>query len=138
VTDVSLSTASGWLAVALLAGTGGVPIVHRILAGRRAVVASKATRTHAVLGLTTAALAMGHTLTVLPSLGSPAAVAGGSLALAPGAVAFFLLFAHVGVGLELREPRLRNRARKRTLHAIIATAIVVFASLHVALMRRSL
>jgi cytochrome b561 len=132
---VPLSLASGWLAASLVLSAGGVPVIHRVLFHRRAATDSPPMRAHVVLGLVTATFALGHTLTVLPSLGSPAAVGGGSAALAPGAIAFFLLFAHVGLGLQLRAPRLRDRAKKRRLHGVFAASIVALAAAHVIALR---
>ena len=52
-------------------------------------------------------------------------------ALAPGTAAFFLLFAHVGIGLRLRDPRLRDRVRIRRWHVILALAIATTVAAHV-------
>lgn len=85
-----------------------------------------------VFGLATAFLAFLHTIVALPALGSPGAVGGGLLPLASAGCAFFLLVAHAGIGLQLRDVRLRDRARKRRTHAATAVAIVVAVTTHVA------
>ena len=48
---------------------------------------------------------------------------------------FFVLFAHVGVGLQLRNPALKRRASKRRTHVITASLIVLAIALHVVLLR---
>jgi len=133
----SLSTSCGWLAAFLIVATASVPLLHRLIAQRRAAPDSRVTQVHVALGLATAAMAMLHTLVILPSLGSPAAVGGGSLALGPGALAVFLLMAHVGVGLQLRSPRLKDRAKKRRLHVLLALGIALAAAAHVVAVRRA-
>jgi len=131
-----ISTWSGWLAALLIAGSASLPIVHRLRAHKRAALSSRTTRAHVALGLTTSAVAFLHTIFVLPALGSPASIAGGVLALLAGAVAFFLLVAHAGIGLQLRDPSLRARARKRRSHLGTAIAIAVVVSLHAAALLR--
>ncbi len=131
----SLATYSGWVTVALLVTAASVPLGHRLLVRRRAAPDSRPIGLHVVLGLTTTAVCLAHTMAILPDLGSPGAVAGGMVALAPGAAAFFLLFAHVGVGLQLRSTRLRSRASKRRLHAMLAAGIATLACIHVVVLR---
>ena len=133
----SLATWTGWLATALLVAAAAIPLTNRLLAGRRAPPDSRITGVHVVLGFGTTAAALAHTMAVLPSLGSPGAVAGGMLALGPAALAFFLLAAHVGVGLQLRSPRLRARVRRRRQHALIAVGIAVMIAVHVLALRTS-
>jgi hypothetical protein len=84
-----------------------------------------------VLGFAVAAIALAHAFAILPALGSPEAIRGGMTALAPGTAAFFLLFAHIGVGLRLRDPRLRERPRVRRWHVALASGIVVTVAAHV-------
>ncbi len=132
---VSLSIVSGWLAASLIASAGLIPIARRLQTGQRASREAPPMRVHVALGLATGTVALGHTLTILSSLGSPAAVGGGNAALAPGALAFFLLFAHVGVGLQLRAPKLRDRVKKRRMHGAFAGAIVALAVAHVVALR---
>lgn len=131
----SLATWTGWVAVALLATAAAVPLTNRLLARRRAAPDSRVTGLHVVFGFGTTMAALTHTMTALPSLGSPGAVAGGMLALAPAALAFFLLAAHVGVGLQLRSLQLRQRARKRRLHVVIAIGIAAAVTAHVVALR---
>jgi hypothetical protein len=122
---------SAWLAAALIVAAGLVPLGHRVLLQRRAAPASRAISGHVVLGLSATAMAVLHTFAVVPELGSPAAVRGGMMALGPATAAFFLLFAHVGVGLRLRNPRLRDRVGVRRWHIALATAIVIAVVAHV-------
>ena len=131
----SLATYSGWVTVGLLVAAASIPLGHRLLLHRRAAPDSRPIGLHVVLGLTTTAVCLAHAMAILPALGSPGAVAGGMVALAPGAAAFFLLFAHVGVGLQLRAPRLKSRAQKRRLHAMLAAGIATFACVHVVVLR---
>jgi hypothetical protein len=58
-------------------------------------------------------------------------------AFAPGAAAFFLLFAHVGVGLQLLRPKLRDRNGKRRTHVVLASSIALLAAVHVLVLLRS-
>ena len=133
---MTISTLSGWFAVALVLMAASFPVGHHLWARRRATTGSRTIKVHVVLGLSAAAGALVHTLSVLPSLGAPAVVGAGMLSLAPASAAFFLLFAHVGVGLQLRQPRLRDRTAKRRLHVALAISIVVTVAAHVvALMR---
>jgi cytochrome b561 len=128
---MSPSTLSGWIALACIALAGCVPLGARLREGRRAAPGSPPIKLHVALGFGTSAAAFLHTLLVLPALGSPAAVAGGMLALAPAGAAFFLLMAHTGIGLKLRDERLRDREKKRRAHATTAISIVCAVGLHV-------
>lgn len=105
--------------------------------GRRAPLESKPIRSHVVIGVSAAAFAFAHTLAVLPSLGSPEAIGAGDWPLASGAVAFLFLVAHVGVGQQLRNPKLRTRPRMRRTHLAIATAIIAAVAWHVVMLLRS-
>lgn len=127
---------SGWLATLAIVVAVAVPIVQRIRAGKRAAPGSGPIRLHVILGMTTAALAFAHTIAVLPALGSPAAIGGGVFALLPGGVAFFILVAHSGIGLQLRKPKLRDRAQKRTTHTITATLIAAAVVAHTVMLER--
>jgi len=126
-----LASRSGWLGAALILAAALVPLGYRVFVGRRAVPASRAIQSHVILGLATTAVALLHTFAVLPALGSPAAIRGGMTALAPATAAFFLLFAHVGVGLRLRDPRLRKRVSTRRWHVALAIAIGATVAAHV-------
>jgi predicted membrane-bound spermidine synthase len=126
-----LALGSAWLASALIVAAALVPLGHRVLRQRRAVLASPSIKGHAVLGLSAIAMAVAHTFAIVPALGSPAAIRGGMTALAPATVAFFLLFAHVGIGLRLRDPKLRERPRFRRRHVVLASVIVAAVAAHV-------
>jgi hypothetical protein len=134
---MEISALTGWIAYALIASAATIPLGHRILKQRRAAPDSPPINLHATIGISAAAAAGLHTLAILPSLGSPAAVGGGMLAIAPGTLAFFLLFAHVGVGMQLRNTKLRDRPKKRRLHLYLATAIILTATAHVILLLRA-
>lgn len=134
---MSLPELTGWLGFTLVLAAGAVPLVHRAIVRRRAELASPTTRSHVVVGVTASAAAFVHAMTTLPALGSPAAIAGGGVALGSGALAFLLLVAHVGVGLRLRHPKLRKRAETRRTHLGIATAIVIVIVVHAVLIMRS-
>jgi hypothetical protein len=132
---LSLAAWVGWIAVALLVTAATSPLSYRLVAKKRAAPVSRPIGVHVIVGFSTTAMALAHAMTILPSLGSPGAIAGGMTALAPGALAFFLLFAHVGVGLKLRAPQLRDRAKKRRLHATFAIAISIAVLVHVVALR---
>ena len=134
---MTISTLSGWFAVALVLLAASFPLGHRLWAHRRATPPSRTIKVHVALGLSAAAAALIHTLSVLPALGAPAVVGAGMLSLAPASAAFFLLFAHVGVGLQLRNPRLRDRTAKRRLHVALAISIVVTVAAHVVALLRA-
>jgi hypothetical protein len=87
-----------------------------------------------VIGMTVAAAAFFHTLAAVLALGSPSAIGAGDLALLSGAIAFVVLLAHTGLGLQLRKPKLRRRAEIRRQHWTTATLIVLAVGAHVALL----
>lgn len=122
---------SGWLAAIMIAIAAAVPIATRLRLGRRAPPSSKAIRTHVFLGLITSAFAFLHTILVIPALGSPAAIGSGPMAIAPAGLAFFLLVAHAGLGLQLRDEKLKTRAKTRRSHAMTAVAIAVAVGIHI-------
>lgn len=128
---------SGWLATLAIVIAALLPLVHRIRAGKRAAPRSATTRAHVILGLATSALAFGHTMVVLPALGSPAATGGGMAALVPAGGAFFLLVAHAGLGLQLRDEKLRDRARKRRQHFTTAILIALCVGAHAFFLERA-
>jgi hypothetical protein len=132
-----MATLTGWCATAAIVFAVLVPIVQRLRAGKRAAPGSPPIRLHVTVGLATAALAFAHTMAVIPALGSPAAIGGGIEALFPAGAAFFLLIAHAGLGLQLRDPRLRDRARKRRMHTTTAVLIGLAVSVHVVLLERA-
>ncbi|APR75281.1 Hypothetical protein A7982_00627 [Minicystis rosea] len=127
----SLAAITGWGSVTLLVTAALVPLLHRARLHKRAVPGSGTLRAHATLGLATSACALVHGLSALGSLGSSEAVGAGMTAFAPGAAAFFLLFAHVGVGLQLLQVKLRDRVKKRHTHLALAISIASLAGLHV-------
>ncbi len=133
----AISIWSGWLATTAIVLAALVPIVQRVRAGKRAAPGSSSIRLHVMIGLATAALAFMHTMAVLPALGSPAAIAGGVFAMLPAGAAFFLLVAHAGLGLQLRDPKLRERARKRRMHTTTAVLIALAVTMHVVLLVRA-
>lgn len=128
---------SGWLATVAIVLAALVPIVQRLRNGKRAAPGSGSIRLHVLVGYATAALAFAHTMTVLPALGSPAAIAGGALGMLPAGAAFFLLFAHAGLGLQLRRPKLKDRARKRRMHTVTAVLIATLVGVHIVLLERA-
>jgi hypothetical protein len=128
---------SGWLATIAIIVAALVPIGQRVRAGRRGAPGSAPIRLHVAVGLTTAALAFAHTMTILPALGSPAAIGGGVEALLPAGAAFFFLIAHAGLGLQLRDPRLKDRARKRRKHTVTAILIALAVAAHIVLLERA-
>jgi hypothetical protein len=134
---IELSALSGWIAYALIASAATVPLGFRAINRRRAAPDSKPIGIHATIGISAAAAAGLHTLAILPSLGSPEAVGGGMIAILPATLAFFLLFAHVGVGMQLRNTKLKDRPKKRKLHFMLASAIIVTATAHVVLLLRA-
>jgi heme/copper-type cytochrome/quinol oxidase subunit 2 len=128
---------SGWLATVAIVFAVLVPIAQRVRTGKRAAPGAAPIRLHVIVGLATAALAFAHTMMVIPALGSPAAIGGGVAALLPAGAAFFLLVAHAGLGMQLREPRLKDRARKRRMHTTTAALIALAVTVHVVLLERA-
>lgn len=133
---LSLAAVTGWIAAGSIVGAGLVPLVQRLRAGKRGAPGSPPVRLHVTFGFVTSSVAFGHTLTVVPALGSEAATAGGMMALLPGGLAFFLLVAHAGLGLQLRRDKLRDRVAKRRAHTFTALSIATMVAWHaVALLR---
>ena len=128
---------TGWLAVVAMVVAVGVPIYQRLKHGKRAAPGSEPIRLHVVIGLTVSAFAFGHTLLIIPELGSPAATAGGVFALLPGGVAFVFMLAHAGLGLQLRDPKLKKRPNIRRSHTITATLIAIFVVIHTVALERA-
>jgi hypothetical protein len=122
---------SGWLAAIAILVAGAIPLATRLRLGKRGAPSSPPIRAHVVLGLVTSAFAFIHTILVIPALGSPAATGAGPLAIAPAGLAFFLLVAHAGLGLQLRDEKLKTRAKTRRSHATTAIAIVVAVAIHI-------
>ena len=131
-----MASITGWVALVAIFVAGLVPLGYRIRSGKRGAPSSPIIGTHVVLGVVTSLLAAAHTFVVIPELGSSTAIAGGMLALAPGALAFFVLFAHIGLGLQLRKEKLRDRPEKRRAHFGTALTIAILASIHAVLLLR--
>lgn len=121
---------SGWLAFALIPLAAVVPLIARLKRGKRATPTSAPIRGHVVVGLIVAGVSFLHILLAVVDLGSPSAVGAGDLALGAGALAFVVLLAHTGLGLQLRNPKLRHRKEKRGQHWITATLIAITVSAH--------
>lgn len=128
---------TGWLAAVAIALSGAVPLGYRLRTGKRGALRSLPIRSHVILGVSTAALAFGHTLMAVPVLGSPRAIAGGMVALVPAGAAFCLLIAHAGIGLSLTNERLKERAKKRRTHVFTASAIAITVAIHVVVLLRA-
>jgi len=127
----------GWLGVLSIVGSALLPLGFRLLKKKRAAPESRPIRWHIALGTATTLIAFLHTLAALPELGSPAAVGGGSWALVPAGLAFCLVIAHAGIGLQLRDPKLKERLKKRKAHVTTALAIVATVAAHIWLLRSS-
>jgi len=132
-----MATWTGWLAAIAIVLAALVPFLQRVHAGKRGAPGSKPIRIHVAVGMATSACAFLHTLVILPSLGSPAAIGGGVLALFSGGAAFFLLVAHAGLGLQLRDPKLRDRSKKRRMHTTTAALIALAVGTHAFLLERA-
>ncbi|MBX3188854.1 MAG: hypothetical protein KF819_17680 [Labilithrix sp.] len=127
---------SGWLATVAIVIAGAIPLVARVRLGRRAAPSSRPIKVHVVLGLVTSAFAFLHTLMVLPALGSPAATGAGMVAIAPAGAAFFALVAHAGLGLQLRNEKLKTRVSTRRKHSITAVVISILVAIHIVALER--
>jgi hypothetical protein len=126
-----VGTWTGWIACAAIAVAAAIPTLHRVALGRRASPLSHALRWHAGAGMLAVLFAFVHVGFAMGDLGDPAVVRAGNIAIFPALLATFLLVAHVGVGIRLLSPRLRERVRFRRTHALLATTIVVAALVHV-------
>lgn len=126
---------SGWAILLAVAIAALLPLLSRAKGGKRPPLGSPTLNLHVIVGLTTSALAFLHTLLALPALGSSEAIGAGTGGLLAGALAFCVIVAHAGIGLQLRQPKLRKREGKRRAHAITAIAITVTAAAHVAWLR---
>ena len=123
---------SGWAAAALMLAALLFPIVHRLRFARRAELTSPWVTFHFAVGLGAAGLGFLHPLTAVIDLGSPEAVGAGALGLGAGGVAFVVLLAHTGLGLKLRDPKLKKRPSSRRKHLVTAILIVVAVTAHAA------
>jgi predicted membrane channel-forming protein YqfA (hemolysin III family) len=125
----------GWIAVLAIALSATIPLGFRFRMKRRASPDSTPIRFHIALGTVTTVMAFAHALFALSDLGSSAVLGGGFMALMMGGVAFMLLIAHAGIGIQLRDVRLRDRIRQRRRHVGTACAIAVAVMAHVWLLR---
>jgi hypothetical protein len=125
----------GWISVLAIAVSAAIPLGFRMTAKKRASPDSTPIRFHVALGTTTTVMAFAHTLSALSDLGSSAAIGGGFVALMTGGVAFTIIIAHAGIGLQLRDVRLRDRIAKRQKHVATALTIAVIVTAHVWLLR---
>jgi hypothetical protein len=132
-----MATASGWMCVAFIVLAALVPLGHRAFTRRRPAVRSRWIGWHVVIGAAAALFAFLHTVTVLPVLGSPTAIAGGMAAIAPAGLAFFVVVAHVGIGLRLRKPELKERVVLRRRHAMTAATVALAVAVHIIVLLRS-
>lgn len=128
---------TGWITAALIPLAASIPLWVRLRRGKRAAPTSPSTRLHVVVGMVIAAMAFSHTLTAVLALGSPSAIGAGELALLSGAIAFVVLLAHTGLGLQLRKPKLRRRDEIRRQHWTTAVIITVTVTAHVVLLLRA-
>jgi hypothetical protein len=125
----------GWMAVLSIVISASIPIGIRMRIHRRAAPDSGPIRLHVVLGTATTLFAFTHTLAALSNLGSSAAIGGGNIALMTGGLAFMMLIAHGGIGLQLRDVRLKDRVRQRRRHVVTALTITAIVIAHVVLLR---
>ncbi len=128
---------SGWLAALFIVVAASVPVLYRLREGKRAALGTPPLRAHVLLGLATSIATFVHTGLVLPELGSEAAVGAGGYAFAAGAVAFLVMIAHGGLGLGLRDPKRKDRARQRRRHATTAAILAAIVIAHVVLLMRA-
>ncbi len=133
----SIAAWTGWATALLVACAALVPPVTRLRLGRRAAPDSRAISMHVSVGLGASAAALVHTLTVLPNLGAPAAVGAGMAGLLPGAGAFLVIVGHVGLGLQLRRPKLKDRPARRRAHVGTALMLAVLTGVHVVALLRA-
>jgi len=111
-----------------------VPLLVRLRRGKRAAPSEPSIRLHVVVGLVVAGASFLRTLLAVLALGSPQAIAAGELALGMGALAFLIILSHTGLGLQLRQPKLRRRGDKRRQHVVTATLITLTIGLHAGLL----
>lgn len=129
-----MSRWSGYVVVLCILCAAAIPLAQ-LVRTRRLAPTAPAMNAHAALGLGVSALAFFHVVAAIPALGESSVVEGGMTALLPGVLGFFVLVAHTGVGLQLRQPKLRERPSKRVVHRITATLVVLAVAAHVVLLR---
>lgn len=126
---------TGWLTLTAIFIAATVPLVAHARAKKRAAPRSPPINLHVSLGIATAVAAFIHALFGVLALGSAQAIGGGNAALFAGAAAMLVLVAHVGIGLQLNDPKLKKRSEMRGKHVITASTIAVCAILHLVLLR---
>ena len=129
--DLRLSTITGFGTIALMTAAALVPLVVRVMLKKRAAPDSTPTRAHVMLGLAVSIVCFVHTGVALPSVGAPGAAGGGMLAMIPASIGFALLIAHGGLGLQLRNVKLKDRLKKRRMHTATAILIFIVACIHI-------
>lgn len=132
-----MASISGWLALAFIVLAASVPLLFRLREHKRATPESSTIKGHVWLGLVTSLAAFLHTGLVLPELGSEAAVGGGTIAFFAGAIAFMVMIAHAGLGLGLRNLKIKDRAARRRRHATTAAILASIVLVHVILLLRA-
>jgi hypothetical protein len=126
----SMASITGWLALAAMLLAALVPVAYRLRFHKRAAFASPPVKLHVAIGMTAAALGALHPLTALFALGSPEAVGAGVFGIGLGGLAFVVLLSHAGIGLKLREPKLKTRAESRRRHTITAVVLSALGIAH--------
>jgi len=129
------SLGTGWLTLCAIFVAATVPLGAHLKLRRRAAPRSSPIKLHVSIGVATAVAAFIHALFGVLSLGSARAIGGGNAARFAGAGALLVLVAHVGIGLQLHDPKLKKRPETRRKHVVTATIIAVCALLHVVLLR---
>jgi hypothetical protein len=89
---------------------------------------------HVGLGIAVAVTAFVHALFGVMALGSSRAIGVSDWAIWAGSIALLVLMAHVGLGLQLRDLKLRNRAELRLKHLATALVITACAVTHVVML----
>jgi hypothetical protein len=113
---------------------GAIPLGYRLRVGRRAAPNSEPISWHVALGLAVVGAAFIHSVLGVLSLGYPRAIGASELAIWAGVFAALVLMAHVGIGLQLRNPKLRDRTQRRRWHLATALTIAVCALAHAVLL----
>lgn len=129
---MTLADITGYLAASVMLVAALIPLAHRVIHGKRGDVTARPMQLHVALGLFAAGVGFLHPLTALFALGSPDAIGGGVLGLGFGGLAFVVLLAHTGLGLKLRDPKLRRRPKSRRAHLTTAITILVAVAAHAA------
>ena len=128
-----MAVVSGWVTIAFIFVAACLPLGHWLYKGRRASPQSQLTSIHVTIGAIVALTAFVHSLLAVLSLGTSQAIGAGDLGLALGGAGVFVLMAHIGIGLSLRKPKVRNRPAIRARHRLTALTIAVLAIAHTAI-----